>query len=60
MDLNDFIKFLEERPALNINKLEQEARIPQSLLGKILRGERNLTATYINRLIPVLKKYGYK
>jgi chromosome partitioning protein len=60
MDLNKLKKFFDERPALKPDGVGKEAGLPQSLLGKILRGERTLTDTYIQRLLPILKKYGYK
>lgn len=60
MDLDRLKKFIDERPSLVIKVLEEEAGLPQSCMGKILRGERKLTQTYIQRLLPVLKKYGYK
>lgn len=60
MTLDDLINFLDERPAISVKKIEEESGMPQSYLGKIKRGERSLTKENIDRLIPVLKKYGYK
>lgn len=54
------IEFLQERPALSLNQLEQEADLPQSLLSKAIKGKRRLNQNHIEKLIPVLEHYGFK
>ncbi len=54
------IEFLAVRPALSLNMLEQEARLPQSLLSKVTKGKRRLNQNHIEKLVPVLEKYGFK
>jgi len=51
--------FLKDRPLLTQRGLSLESGISDSLLGKILRGERNITADVISKLEPILKKYGF-
>jgi len=53
------ISFLKERPALSINQLEKEAGLAPTTLSKAVRGERNLNETHIQKLLPILKKYGF-
>ena len=53
------IDFLKERPALSVNQLEKEAGLPPTTLSKAVRGERNLNEQHIQKLIPILKKYGF-
>lgn len=52
-------QFLSERPALSKSGVCREAKISTQQLNYILRGERGLTDNVKNKLIPVLKKYGY-
>lgn len=54
------LKFLEEHPCLSLRCLEEVAGIPPTTLNKVKRQERELNEDHINKLIPVLKKYGYK
>lgn len=60
MDLEALKKFLAERPALKPEGIGKEAGLPVGYMKKLLSKERSLNATQINRLLPVLKKYGYK
>ena len=53
------IEFLKERPALSVNQLEKDAGLPPTTLSKAVRGERNLNEAHIQKLMPVLKKYGF-
>jgi len=53
------IEFLKERPALSVNQLEKEAGLPPTTLSKAVRGERKLNDSHIEKLLPVLKKYGF-
>jgi len=53
------ISFLSERPALSLNQLEKEAGLPQSLLSKVMKNKRLLNESHLEKLIPVLEKYGF-
>ncbi len=53
------IEFFKERPALSVNHIEKEAGLPPTTLSKAVRGERNLNEAHIQKLIPILKKYGF-
>jgi len=52
--------FLAERPLLTQRGLSLESGISDSLLGKILRGQRNMTEDVSAKLEPILRKYGFK
>lgn len=52
--------FLAERPLLTQRGLSLESDISDSLLGKILRGQRNMTEDVSAKLYPILRKYGFK
>lgn len=54
------INFLKERPALSVNQLEKEAGLAQGTLSKAIRGVRNLNQSHIDKLVPVLERYGFK
>lgn len=58
--LDEIKLFLKDRPLLTQRGLSLESGISDSLLGKILRGERNMTNDVIIKLEPVLRKYGFK
>ena len=51
--------FLAERPLLTQRGLGLESGVSDSLLGKILRGQRNMTKDVSAKLEPILQKYGY-
>ena len=52
--------FIDERPLLTALGISKEAGIKSdSLLNKVLKGDRNLTQKVIDKILPVLKKYGY-
>ncbi|MFN8257700.1 MAG: hypothetical protein U0W24_18540 [Bacteroidales bacterium] len=53
------IEFFKERPALSVNQIEKEAGLPPTTLSKAIRGERNLNKVHIQKLVPILKKYGF-
>ncbi len=54
------IEFFILRPALSLNQLEKETGLPQSLLSKVMKGKRRLNQHHIEKLVPVLEKYGFK
>lgn len=54
-------QFFEERkPVLNVGPIGEEAGLSQGHFSRVVRGERELTANTITKLLPVLYKYGYK
>ncbi|HAS44001.1 MAG TPA: DeoR family transcriptional regulator [Microscillaceae bacterium] len=59
MTLEELKQFFEERPSLSINGVNNEAGLTDSYLGKILKDIRPLTPKTLNKIIPVLEKYGY-
>jgi hypothetical protein len=59
MTIEELKQFFEERPALSVRGVNDDAGLSQSYLGKVLRGERTLSQNIIDKLLPVLKKYGY-
>ncbi|GJM64441.1 ParA family protein [Persicobacter diffluens] len=56
---NDQIRlFFKNNPALNLKQIEIEAGIPTTYLSKAMKG-RELSDEHINKLAPVLRKYGF-
>ncbi len=53
------VEFLKSRPALNLNQLEIEAGLPQSLISKVMKGKRKFNEKHLARLIPILERYGF-
>ena len=53
------VEFLKSRPALNLNQLEIEAGLPQSLISKVMKGKRKFNEKHLTKLIPVLERYGF-
>jgi plasmid maintenance system antidote protein VapI len=60
LKLEEIRVFLTERPLLTQRGLSLESGISDSLLGKILRGQRNITEDVSDKLEPILRKYGFK
>lgn len=60
LKLGEIRVFLTERPLLTQRGLSLESGISDSLLGKILRGQRNMTEDVSDKLEPILRKYGFK
>lgn len=60
LKLEEIRAFLTERPLLTQRGLSLESGISDSLLGKILRGQRNMTEDVSTKLEPILRKYGFK
>ena len=52
-------KFFDDRPALNILKIEEEAGLGQNTLGHFLKGRRGFPMKRIQDLIDVITKYGF-
>ncbi|EAY24098.1 hypothetical protein [Microscilla marina] len=59
MTIEELKKFFEEHPSLSINGVNNEAGLTDSYLGKILGGKRPLSQKTVEKLLPVLKRYGY-
>lgn len=61
MTLEQLKQFLAERPALTPYALEQEINAHNGAISKALAGipGRNISKKTWDKLIPVLKKYGY-
>lgn len=53
-------KFLKDRPSLSLRGLETEADLPTKTLSHYVNGRRKLSAEHIEKLTPVLLKYGFK
>ena len=53
-------EWIKNRRALSINMIEQEAKMPQGTLSKYLRGVKKLPDKHREKLLAVLKKYGFK
>ena len=60
LKLEEIRAFLTERQLLTLRGLSLESGISDSLLGKILRGQRNMTEDVSAKLEPILRKYGFK
>ena len=52
--------FFETRPAISKACVARESGVSRQMINMILSGERNLTDTVIQKLLPVMVKYGWK
>jgi len=59
MALEELKQFFEERPSLSMRGVASEAGLSDAYLSKIFLGGRPLTQKTLNKIIPVLEKYGY-
>jgi hypothetical protein len=57
--LSNLKEFFNQRPALSFAGICREAGITHQYLRMILNGERNMTESTKEKLLPVIKKYGY-
>ena len=60
LTLEDLKRFFEERKLLNVSIINNEAKLSNGHLGKILKGERPLSKSTSEKLLPTLKLYGFK
>lgn len=60
MTIEELKAFFEEYSALSITAVNNEAGLSASYLNKILLGGRPLSQKTLDKLMPVLEKYGYK
>jgi len=51
--------FFAERPALSVRGVNDDAGLSDNYLNKILRENRKLSQKNIDKLMPILRKYGY-
>jgi chromosome partitioning protein len=54
------IEFFNVNKALTIKTIAQESGISPSMLQQVIKGEKRLSHESLDRLLPVLQKYGYK
>lgn len=55
------LAFLNERPSLSVSGIEREAGIPGQSVAWVRREDgRELPEQHWKKLLPVIKKYGYK
>lgn len=52
--------WLKERPSISLRGLEMESDLPTKTLSHYVNGRRKLSAEHIEKLIPILSKYGFK
>jgi chromosome partitioning protein len=53
------IEFFKENPALELKSLEIQSEIPQGTLSKVMNGSRKLNEKHLQKLEPILRKYGF-
>ena len=56
----DLKNFFNNRPSLSKRGIEREADLPDSKIKEVLKGNQKLSVAQIEKLLPVLKKYGWK
>lgn len=54
------VQFLQRNPALSKSTLEEEAGLARTTLASAISGRRRLNAEHLTRLLPVLRRYGYR
>lgn len=60
MTLKDLLQFFYERPSLNPGKVFEEAGLYRQKWYDLRNGKHDLTEDTINKLKPVMIKYGWK
>jgi chromosome partitioning protein len=53
------LKFIRQKPALNLTQLEKEANLPKKTLHKAIQGTLTLNEKHCTLIEPVLRNYGY-
>lgn len=53
------LKFIRQKPALNLSQLEKDASLPKKTLYKALQGALTLNEKHCSLLEPILREYGY-
>jgi len=59
MKRQDLKQFLEDRPSISKRGLAREADISYQMIDYIVAGKRTLTNETIEKLKPVMQKYGW-
>lgn len=59
MTTEELKQFFAERPALSVRGVNDDAGMSDNYLGRILRENRKISQKTIDKLLPVLRKYGY-
>ena len=59
MKRQDLKQFLEDRPSISKRGLAREADISYQMIDYIVAGKRTLTNEIIEKLKPVMQKYGW-
>ena len=59
MTRQDLKQFLEERPSISKRGLAREADISYQMIDYIVAGKRTLTNETIEKIKPVMQKYGW-
>lgn len=59
MKQHAILDFLRSHPLINIQKLEKQAKIPLTALHRAVKGTRGLPESFVAKLEPILKDYGY-
>jgi chromosome partitioning protein len=54
------LNFFEENQAISVSTLEKESGLSAGLISKVKSGERSFTPAHLEKLMPVLVKYGYR
>ncbi|EAY24096.1 hypothetical protein [Microscilla marina] len=60
MTIEELKKFFEERPALSVRGVNDDAGLSDNYLNKILRNNQKISKKTIDKLDPILRKYGYQ
>jgi transcriptional regulator with XRE-family HTH domain len=59
MTVEELKQFFEERPALTMRGINDHAGLSDNYLNRILREDRKISQKTLDKLLPVLKIYGY-
>ena len=59
MNIKQLEQFFEERPAINKSEFAKECGITRQYLLMILNHQRPLTEQTVEKLLPVMKRYGW-
>lgn len=57
--MNDLKYWLKSHNCISVRCLENEAGIPNTTLSHFIAGRRGLTQGHLDKLLPVLNRYGY-
>jgi len=60
MVYTEIADWIKERPSISLRGLEKEADLPLKTLSHYVNGRRELNEQHLQRLIPVLERYGWE